>query len=103
MWFRPLIFRRTQSEEFAQKHGLTMHQYKHTGVSPFHCLDCDRYFRSGSELRRHVLTHREKTLKCEECGKTFSHIYKALCFQKDLVAISLELSSTVSDLMFICI
>ncbi|KAM4715401.1 uncharacterized protein FYW61_018313 isoform 2-T2 [Anableps anableps] len=54
---------------------LARHKVMHMGQSPFKCTvpECDRAYRTASELKRHVLLHHttERPHKCDVCGKGF--------------------------------
>ncbi|MEQ2186170.1 hypothetical protein GOODEAATRI_025938 [Goodea atripinnis] len=54
---------------------LARHKVMHMGQSPFKCIvpECGRSYRTGSELKRHVLVHHtnERPHKCDVCGKGF--------------------------------
>lgn len=54
---------------------LTRHKLMHTGERPFRCTvpECDKFYRSNSEVKRHVLFHHstERPYKCDVCGKGF--------------------------------
>ncbi|XP_073345242.1 uncharacterized protein [Pagrus major] len=54
---------------------MARHKLMHTGVRPFKCTmaDCDKHFRSTSEVKRHFLMHHttERPYKCDVCGKGF--------------------------------
>ncbi|XP_037320354.2 zinc finger protein 835-like isoform X1 [Pungitius pungitius] len=57
---------------------MTRHKLIHTGEKPFKCTepDCDKDFRSASEVKRHVLMHHtmERPYKCEVCAKGFINV-----------------------------
>ncbi|XP_041830919.1 zinc finger protein 572-like isoform X2 [Melanotaenia boesemani] len=54
---------------------MARHKLMHTGEKPFKCSasDCDKFFRSTSEVKRHVLVHHstQRPFKCDTCGKGF--------------------------------
>ncbi|KAM4525484.1 uncharacterized protein PAE49_001401 [Odontesthes bonariensis] len=54
---------------------MARHKLIHTGEKPFKCTvpDCDKFYRSTSEVKRHVLVHHstDRPFKCDICGKGF--------------------------------
>ena len=62
---------RYQTEEFLQKHILKFH----SGVQ-YMCSQCPLSFNTPNLRNLHENVHKEKTIKCDECEKMFSGLYK---------------------------
>jgi len=60
---------------FNDSQKLKYHIYSHTDERPFGCDICQRRFNHPRQLHRHSLLHKEKTLTCHHCPKTFSDHY----------------------------
>ncbi|XP_066922786.1 zinc finger protein 493-like [Clytia hemisphaerica] len=59
---------------FARKFTLQLHAATHSGIKPFHCERCDKYFSTEWHLKKHVRIHNGKIKKnhhCEHCDRYF--------------------------------
>lgn len=52
------------SKEFKSEYSLKLHQLIHTGEKPFECHICKTAFNRRDKLKRHMLIHEAKKLKC---------------------------------------
>jgi len=59
-------------KQFRDSSKLKYHINTHTNERPFICEVCQHSFNHPRHLRRHILLHKEKTLVCHHCPKTFS-------------------------------
>ena len=59
---------------FADKGGLTKHEYRHKGIRPFVCMECGKAFTVKYSLQLHVRNVHEhkRPHACPICGKTFA-------------------------------
>ena len=58
---------------FCFRQDLTIHQNTVHKISPHHCKQCGKYFKTTSILKRHVQGfHEGVRYKCDECGKEFT-------------------------------
>lgn len=55
--------------------ALAIHMRIHTNEKPYQCSSCDKRYKDGGTLKRHIernhLQHRERRFICENCGKGF--------------------------------
>ena len=60
-------------KKFSRKYDLNEHQAAHIDERKFKCEICtdDRYFKTKSQLRRHMKFHYEPSHQCEICQKYF--------------------------------
>ena len=70
---------RFQTEEFLQKHTLKFH----SGVQ-YICSQCPLSFNSPTLRNCHENVHKEKTIQCDECEKTFSGQYKLRAHKRNV-------------------
>jgi uncharacterized Zn-finger protein len=62
---------------YSDSTALKSHKRSHTTDKPYHCADCDLYFKSPNNLSRHRKNmHTEKVLQygCDVCGARFSDL-----------------------------
>lgn len=51
---------------------LKSHKHTHSEDRPYKCTECKMSFKSLGNLKKHIKTHEEKTLKCNELGCNFT-------------------------------
>ncbi|XP_011867601.1 PREDICTED: uncharacterized protein LOC105561859 isoform X2 [Vollenhovia emeryi] len=53
------------------KRSLLKHSWIHNVDKTFGCTKCSKRFHSKARLRRHMMSHRNKMVACDECGEEF--------------------------------
>lgn len=61
--------------QFRRRHHLTLHARQHSGERPFTCGVCAARFVNRSRLNRHTLVHSEKRHVCTVCQRRFRRGY----------------------------
>ncbi|XP_050100115.1 uncharacterized protein LOC126580861 [Anopheles aquasalis] len=51
--------------------SLIKHSWDHSRVRRHCCPQCDKTFHHKARLKRHMESHRNKSVKCEQCGESF--------------------------------
>uniref|UniRef100_A0A2M4B949 Putative c2h2-type zn-finger protein n=1 Tax=Anopheles marajoara TaxID=58244 RepID=A0A2M4B949_9DIPT len=51
--------------------SLIKHSWDHSRVRRHCCPQCDKTFHHKARLKRHMDSHRNKSVKCEQCGESF--------------------------------
>nr|CAD7569262.1 unnamed protein product [Timema californicum] len=53
------------------RRSLQKHSWVHSAERSFPCHKCSKRFHSRARLKRHMVSHRDKAVSCNECGEEF--------------------------------